>query len=197
MPCLNAPMTVTEEGPQYQATMDSCHVIRLSNTIIEDTMWEVARVSTSMAIALGGFFCVMMISTLYWESINMKPIAVGLLITYLFQSFSFFFFDSQLCREHSCSLSDGTIMSIVASFCWFVSAMVAILMDVHHTRKLRRLARLERRRLRRLRKKKLQRESSTTTTETNSSNGSSLHAREDGLVESEQPADDTVEIWQV
>ena len=184
MPYLNAPVTVEEDTPAYEISSDSCYTIRLTATLIEDTMWDVARISTSMAIALGSFFCIMMITTIYWESINMKPIAIGLLVTYLCQSFSFFFFDSQLCREYGCSIAQGTVMSVIASFCWFVSAMSAILMDVHYMRKMRRLAHLERRRQRRLRKRRLQRETSLTTTEHTSSVGSSSqHSAEGGLVE--------------
>ncbi len=97
----------------------SCYNVRLSTDIVEDTMWEVSRLSASLAIVLGVFFCILLISTVYWESINMKPVAIGLLVTYLLQSFSFFFYDSQLCREHSCKLSSGTYLSIFASFCWF------------------------------------------------------------------------------
>ena len=127
-----------------------CFILPLSTTIIEDTMWDISRLSTSMAIAMGTFFCLFMILTIRWESINMKPIAIGLLITYLFQSFSFFFYDSRLCQQHSCLLGTGTVLSILASICWFAAAMIAILMDVHHTKKIRRLARRERRRRRRL-----------------------------------------------
>jgi hypothetical protein len=169
MPYLNGALDVDES-----AQRDPCFILSLSTAIIEDTMWDVSRLSTSMAIAMGAFFCIMMISTIRWESINMKPIGVGLLITYLFQSFSFFFYDSRLCRQYSCKLGAGTYLSILASFCWFAAAMIAILMDVHHTKKIRRLARREWRRRRRL-ERRMKRKTTTATelTQTSSTQDSS------------------------
>ena len=185
MPYMNAMVDMSDETTTQQIAHSSCYNVRLSADIVEDTMWEVSRLSASLAIVLGVFFCALLISTIYWESINMKPMAIGLLVTYLLQSFSFFFYDSQLCREHSCKLSSGTYLSILASFCWFGASMVCILMDVYHTRKMRRLARQERRRRRRLRRaERLKRKASTETSKTETSTSSSDLSSEEDVMES-------------
>ncbi len=182
MPYINAVVDTSDETDTQPIAHFSCYNVRLSTDIVEDTMWEVSRLSASLAIVLGVFFSILLISTVYWESINMKPVAIGLLVTYLLQSFSFFFYDSQLCREHSCKLSSGTYLSIFASFCWFGASMVCILMDVYHTRKMRRLAREERRRRRRLRRaERLKRKASSATSKTEASSGSDLSSEEDVL----------------
>ena len=165
MPYMNSAVDISDKTTR-NIPHKPCFTVRLSAEMIEDTMWEVSRLSASSAIALGAFFSLFMISTIRWESINMKPMAIGLLMTYLLQSFSFFFYDAQICRDRGCTLGLGTYLSILASFCWFGASMICILMDVHHTRKMRHLARLERRRRRRLRRQKLKRKLSTETTRT-------------------------------
>jgi heme exporter protein D len=162
VPYLNGTDDVDES-----AHHEPCFILRLSASIIDDPRWEFSRVSMSIAIALGAFFCIMMILTVRWESINMKPIGAGLIVTYLFQSFSFFFYDTNLCRQHACKLGFGTYLSMLASFCWFGAAMIAIIMDVHHTKKMRRLARREQRRRRRL-ERRMNRKSTTATGHTES-----------------------------
>jgi hypothetical protein len=189
MPYLNGAVDVEES-----AHREPCFILRLSTSIIEDTMWEVSRLSTSMAIALGAFFCIMMISTVRWESINLKPIVAGLLATYLFQSFSFFFYDTDLCRQHSCKLGVGTYLSMLASFCWFGAAMIAILMDVDQTKKMRQLARRERRRQRRL-ERRMKRKSTTATGRTDSRRSDSDNGPPPAVVMERHP--DEGVLWQV
>jgi hypothetical protein len=88
---------------------------------------------------------------MYWKSINLKPVAIGLLVTYFFQSLSFFFFDSDLCREYKCHLSEGSITSIVASLFWFLSGLCCIRMDVLYQTQQRRWIRRRDRALKKLR----------------------------------------------
>lgn len=174
MPYTNTMVDVTDKTATGRSTsIGQCSTVRLSSDVVEDTMWQVSRIAASLSIALGIFFCIMLVCTIYWESINLKPMAVGLLITYLLQSFSFFFYDSELCRDHGCKLAMGTYLSILASFCWFGASMMCIVMDVYHARKMKRLARLERRRRRRLRRaEKLARKCSTGTAQTERSEAS-------------------------
>ena len=128
-----------------------CYDFVLSPSFVDDAMWEVARVFLSLAIALGSFFTLMLATSVIWESINLKPIAIGLLVTYFCQLLSFFFFDSQLCRRHNCALANGSILSIVASMLWFVAGLACIRMDVVYQGKQRLLEK----RLRRAKRKEL------------------------------------------
>lgn len=85
----------------------------------------------------------------------MKPIALGFLVAYFFQSFSFFFFDSMLCRTNACRLSGGSIVSIFSCFFWFVSGLVCLRMDSVYHAKLRLAERLHQRRARKAKQQAL------------------------------------------
>jgi hypothetical protein len=137
-----------------------CFVLRLTTETIDDTMWNVSRSFLSLAIAFGSFLSVMLCLSMYWESINLKPVVLGLLLTYFFQSLSFFFFDSDLCRDNTCRLAEGSIMSILASLCWFLSGLCCIRMDVLYRAQQ---SKWDRRRKRAIKKLKLQRKYSEAT----------------------------------
>jgi hypothetical protein len=100
----------------------------------------------------------MLCSAAYWSTINLKPVALGLLMTYFFQSMTFFFFDSGICREHGCRMSSGAASAVVASIFWFAAALGTIWMDMVYIQKKRRRERRERRRRRRERRRKRRRE---------------------------------------
>ena len=137
-----------------------CFVLELTVDTIHDMMWNVSRTFHSLAIAFGSFLTLMLCLAIYWESINLKPIALGMLVTYFFQSLSFFFFDSHLCREYTCEFSEGSTASIFACLLWFFCALCCIRMDiVYQTEKRRWL----RRRNRALKKIKLHRKASEAT----------------------------------
>ena len=137
-----------------------CFVLELTVDTIGDIMWNVSRLFLSLAIAFGAFLTIMLCSATYWESINLKPIALGMLVTYFFQSLSFFFFDSKLCREYVCSFSQGSIASVFASLCWFCCALCCIRMDIVYQAQKRQWLR---RRNRALKKIKLHRKASDAT----------------------------------
>lgn len=162
---LSTEATPTVPAGQAEAHHDQtgCFVLRLTTETVDDTMWNVSRSFLTLAIAFGSFFFVMLCSSIYWESINLKPIALGLLVTYFFQSLSFFFFDSDVCRDNICRLAEGSITSIIASLCWFLSGLCCIRMDVLYQAEQRKWGR---RRKRAIKKLKLQRKYSEATAET-------------------------------
>ena len=137
-----------------------CFVLELTVATIDDMMWNVSRMFLSLAIAFGAFLTIMLCSAIYWESINLKPVALGMLLTYFFQSLSFFFFDSEVCRQNVCHFSEGSIASVVASLCWFCCALCCIRMDIVYQAQKRRWLR---RRNRALKKIKLHRKASEAT----------------------------------
>jgi len=132
-----------------------CYAQDLTTENVNDVMWNVSRCFLSSAIYLGAFLTAMLLSSIYWESINMKPIALGFLVAYFFQSFSFFFFDSMLCRTNACRLSGGSIVSIFSCFFWFVSGLVCLRMDTVYHAKLRLAERLHQRRARKAKQQAL------------------------------------------
>ena len=139
-------LLVNETETDYQTfRQKGCYDFHLTAEVVDDAMWNVARSFLSIAIALGSFLTLMLFTSILWESINLKPIAVGLLVTYFSQSLSFFFFDSDLCRQHICSVSSGSTMSICSSVCWFAAGLLCIRMDVVYQSKQRLLAKRYRR----------------------------------------------------
>lgn len=118
-----------------------CNILELTTENVDDTMWDISRSCISFAVYLGSFLTIMLGTSIYWQSINLKPIAVGILVVYFFQSVSFFFFDSKLCREHICRLSEGSFASILSCVFWFASGLACIRMDIIYQSKLRRYER--------------------------------------------------------
>jgi hypothetical protein len=158
----NARHLNTESSPEtpvdtvdVHSTERDCFILLLTEETVNDTMWNVSRSFLSLAIAFGSFLTLMLSLSVYWESINLKPIAVGLLLTYFLQSLSFFFFDSDLCRNYKCSLNEGSVASILASLFWFLSGMLCIRMDVTYQSKQRKWKRRYKRALTKLRLQRL------------------------------------------
>eukprot|EP00550_Attheya_septentrionalis_P009835 CAMPEP_0198285978 /NCGR_PEP_ID=MMETSP1449-20131203/5181_1 /TAXON_ID=420275 /ORGANISM="Attheya septentrionalis, Strain CCMP2084" /LENGTH=963 /DNA_ID=CAMNT_0043983597 /DNA_START=444 /DNA_END=3335 /DNA_ORIENTATION=- len=143
-------------GPEQLAEADDklpdslCRQVRLGPKVVNDSIWNMARSFLSLSLYFGIFFSIFLVSSLFWETINLKPIAIGLIMTYFCQSLSFFFFDSELCRGHMCHMSVGATYNLVGSFMWFLSGLCVIRMDLRYHRRMRKLRRKMRRRHRRL-----------------------------------------------
>ena len=135
-----------------------CRSIKITSSTLTDDLWHLSRTFLSLAIGFGFFLSFMLTSAAYWSTINLKPVAVGLLLTYFFQSMTFFFFDSGICRQHNCKMSSGAASAVVASIFWFAAALGTIWMDMVFVQKKRRRERRERRRRRRERRRKRRRE---------------------------------------
>jgi hypothetical protein len=159
---------------------NNCDVYSLSRDIVNDTMWNVARACLGGSILLGACVTVVLFCTIwYWQTLNLKPICLALLVTYLLQSCTFFMYDSNLCRINHCQVGVGTAYNIMASVFWFVSTLVSIRMDINMTRAKRSLQRKRMRAIRRIERRKrrllLERHNNTTTTSATDSSTSSNH----------------------
>ncbi|KAL3909952.1 MAG: hypothetical protein SGILL_007883, partial [Bacillariaceae sp.] len=117
------------------ASLPGCTIHDLTAGEIDDTMFQTARSMAFLAVLLGGFVSVFMTTSVVWHSINLRPIGFGYLIAYFLQSFTFLFFDADLCTEHKCSLAQGGIFSAVASLCWILACIAAARMDSHKFQK--------------------------------------------------------------
>jgi hypothetical protein len=106
-----------------------CMIHRLDSDEVNDAMFQVSRILLSMAILVGGFMSIFLTTASFWSSINLRPIGVGCLICYFLQSFSFLFFDTQLCAQYTCRVSTGCYFSIIASACWIMSCVAASRME--------------------------------------------------------------------
>jgi hypothetical protein len=122
--------TSTAVGAQTE-----CTIHPLSTDEIDDTMFQTARSMAFLAVSLGGFVSVMMTTSFIWHSINLRPIGLGYMLAYFLQSFTFLFFDADLCTDHKCRLAQGSRLSAVASLCWIVACIAAARMDSHKFQK--------------------------------------------------------------
>jgi Skp family chaperone for outer membrane proteins len=129
--------------------LNGCQVIVLSPEIVNDSRFEAARTLLTLSLWFGTFFATVLSTSIYWESINLRPISFGLLFTYFCQSCAMLFFATDLCAENKCRPGAGCIYSIVASFCWITACGANARMDAiksGHARQRRRQALREARR---------------------------------------------------
>ena len=137
-----------------------CRTIKVTSGTLNDGMWHLSRTFLSLSIALGSVLSFVLCSAVYWATINLRPVAAGLLLVYFSESMTFFFFDSAACRRHGCSMDAGAVASIVASILWFAAAVGTVWMDmVRRASELRRQRQRMRRARRARRRKELKRRS--------------------------------------
>lgn len=143
-----------------------CTVIPLTTEDVDDNMFELARIFLTLSALSGVFFTIFLCSAVYWQSINLKPIGIGFIVTYFFQSFSMIFFDSMICSDKNCRVGSGSLLSIFASLCWIGACLATAKMDAFKIIAQRR----RRRHARRLAKtRKMVRKASSETVKTTSS----------------------------
>lgn len=173
------------------AGQNGCQVISLSPEIVNDNRFEAARILLILGLWFGIFFATILSTSIYWESINLRPIGFGLLFTYFCQSCVMLFFDTNLCAANKCRPGTGCIYCIIASFCWITACGATAKMDSiksrHARRRKRHALREANKAAKAIRKKrdretnairkKLERETSSATEQTasTSSSNSSQH----------------------
>ena len=106
-----------------------CDEIWLRSEDIDDSVFEIARLFLNMGTVFGVFFTLLLTSSVYWESINLRPIGVGFVVAYFLQSFSMLFFDTDICAEHSCKVGSGCVCCIFACFGWIGACIATAKMD--------------------------------------------------------------------
>ncbi|CAJ1943299.1 unnamed protein product [Cylindrotheca closterium] len=128
---------------------EGCIIDRLGSEEVDDIKYQLARSFSSLVVWLGGFAAVMITSSIFWYSINLRPLGFCFLISYFLESFSFIFLDSEVCKNHGCSVDSGGYLAIAASAFWMLASVSASRMDAfkfqqsarkkrHHFRMLRR-----------------------------------------------------------
>ena len=114
-------LSQSEVEGESQPKIKVCERIRLKSNTIVDGVWNVARIFAGMTEWLGAFVVSTLVFAIFWKTMNLIPILIGLLLTYLFQSLAFFFFETGLCKKHGCSQSTGGNFAIGAVVCWFLA----------------------------------------------------------------------------
>lgn len=119
------------------AGLTGCQTIRLSRDAVNDKVFNLARCLLALGTALGLALTVVLCTSVFWETINLRPIAFGLLLAYFFQSFSLLIFDTEICNEYKCKMAPGSILCVVASVCWLATCAFVAKMDSFKIRSLR------------------------------------------------------------
>lgn len=122
--------------------VSGCSLQELEVDDVNDQMFQIARSMAFLSVLMGGFLAACITLSVVWHSINLRPVGVGFLFAYFFQSCTFLFFDTKLCGKHTCHISEGTIFSIVASFCWILACVASSRMDAfkYHQKRAQELA---------------------------------------------------------
>lgn len=118
-----------------------CISVALESPVINDILWNASRSFLSIAIFFGFVLVVLLMASILWETINLRPVAIGLLFVYFFQSLTFIFFDSDICREYGCKMYWGSFSALLSGILWFLSGISTIRMDMTYRYRRRALAR--------------------------------------------------------
>ena len=111
------------------AGADACKVISIDSEDIRDNKFGMARLFLVLGTVFGVFFALILSTSVYWESINLRPVAVGFLISYFFQSLSMLFFDTEVCASNKCRVDHGCVLSILAALGWIATCIATSRMD--------------------------------------------------------------------
>ena len=114
-----------------------CIIHRLtSDDVHDDVLYQLSRSMAFLAMLLGGFLTACITLSVFWKTINLRPIGAGLLVAYFMQSFTFLIFDSNLCKDNSgCVMSAGGTYSALASVCWILACAASARMEKKKIRK--------------------------------------------------------------
>jgi hypothetical protein len=129
-----------------------CRIISLEGQYDQDMFFSMTRLLVSSASMFGCFFTLCLSSAIFWESINLRPIGLGFIITYFLQSFTMLVFETRLCKEQICGIGMGFIQCILASACWLAACIAVAKMDAFKIQANRSRRRQVRRRARKEKK---------------------------------------------
>ncbi len=139
------------------AGVNACKIIPIDSEDVRDNKFGMARLFLMLGTVFGVFFSFILSTSVYWESINLRPVAAGFLISYFFQSLSMLFFDTGVCTTNKCRVDLGCALSILASLGWISTCIATSKMDTFKILARRQRRRQLRQRLRDEYKKDLER----------------------------------------
>ena len=140
---LNISTTMTSTTSASVESSD-CTITRFTREEVNDHLFNLSRSLLTMGSFLGIALTLVLTTSIVWETINLRPIAIGFLVAYFFQSFSMLFFDTELCREYKCQMDSGGYLSITTSICWIVTLIAVVRMDLFKLQSIRSRRREER-----------------------------------------------------
>jgi hypothetical protein len=117
---------------------DGCQTFKLHSDDVDDVAFEAARVLLTLSARLGTLLTAFVLTSTFWESINLKAVGLGFLVVYFAQALSMLLFDSEVCHEHDCTMGKGGILCILASVFWIFTCIATAKMDVQKKRLRRR-----------------------------------------------------------
>jgi hypothetical protein len=137
--CTNATTAAAlEQGTTNTTVVESgCKIIRFTREEVDDKLYNISRSLLTLGSYLGIALTIVLSTSIVWESINLRPIAIGFLLAYFFQSFSLMFFDTDLCHVYQCKISYGGYLSIITSLCWIGALIAVVKMDLFKIQSIR------------------------------------------------------------
>lgn len=162
-------------------SMSGCEIIRLSPEQIGDELFNLSRSVLTIGTTLGIAITAVLTTSVWWETINLRPVGLGFMIAYFFQSFSMLIFNTNLCDKYKCKMASGGTLCIVASVCWIAACLAVAKMDSFKIRAIRarRNARRKARKQRKQNKRKAkfaEKRSATVSTVTDDSSSVEVNA---------------------
>ena len=140
------------------AHMSGCNIVALTSQDVHDPIFELSRICLYLSVIMGGFLAFFLTTAVIWETINLRPIVAGVLVTYFLQSFSMLVFDSKVCRGNNCSLGTGAIFCSLACVCWVTACVATAKMDAYKEAATRKRKRQAERRVKKILKEAQRRE---------------------------------------
>mmetsp|Transcript_8153 Transcript_8153/g.10650 ORF Transcript_8153/g.10650 Transcript_8153/m.10650 type:complete len:504 (-) Transcript_8153:105-1616(-) len=134
----------------------ACTNFELAPENLEDPIFQASRLFISLGAFFGTLVTAFLALSLFWESINLKPICIGYLLAYFLQSFTMLFFDSIICSDLGCKMGRGGTFCIGAAVCWIVACVAVTRMDNFKRRSIRRRKLADQTRRRQARKERRQ-----------------------------------------
>ena len=109
-------------------TDEGCNHSQIYISTSHDLMWNLSRFFNSLSLYFS-LITTFLFATWFFDSLRvttLKSISIGQLLTYFISSLSFLFFESDLCHEHGCLISNGSIYLMCSCFLWFVTGICVL-----------------------------------------------------------------------
>jgi hypothetical protein len=143
--CTNTSATDIPQDMSNATSLESeCTIIRFTREEVSDKLFNLSRSLLTLGSFLGIVLTIILSTSIIWESINLRPIAIGFLLAYFFQTFSLLFFDTDLCHEYKCKMATGGYLSVISSICWIGALISVVKMDLFKLQSTRLRRRAER-----------------------------------------------------
>ena len=123
--CYNETVSTIEDP-----TRIGCFNVPLAtNDDLDDPIIKLTAVFASVSVMVGLILTLAMTTAVFWRTINLRAVGTGYLLTFCFQSLSFLFFETDICKDSMCKVDIGCGYCIAASLFWVFACILCAKMD--------------------------------------------------------------------